>query len=118
MIKQWFMVPYNFDPNAKPHPIRWCAMDLHTETIKLAGGTWEEIEIEGNQAIVLVRAPKMIIDTLAAIFLKLDEKEMKKYRGKRLRRIPPRMDQMTKKLVFDRVPVFNDKTVEQLEERI
>ena len=92
-------------------------MDSYTNTINADGGTWEEIEIAGNKALVRVKAMPQTIATIR--FPKIPEAVLSAlYRGKTLTRVPHRFDTVQKKIVFDRPEVIVTKTVEGLEERI
>ena len=50
----YFLAPYKKVPN-KPR-YRYCAMDDFTKEIIADGGSWDETEVLGNQAIVKVKA--------------------------------------------------------------
>jgi len=60
----WFIVPYKRRLNA-PRPTRYCAMDDATTIIEANGGKWTETEILGDRALVKVRAPSAILETIA-----------------------------------------------------
>lgn len=65
----WYIVPYS--RREGPRPVRYCAMDDHTETILADGGDWREVEVLGNRAIVKVRASAATLSTLNGIFKRL-----------------------------------------------
>lgn len=60
----WFIVPYKRHPH-RPRT-RYPAIDDYTEIIRAHGGDWRETEILGNRALVKVRAPQTVLNTLAA----------------------------------------------------
>ena len=61
----WFICPYK----RRPHPtrvIRYCAMDDFTAQINSDQGTWAEVEVLGNVAIVKVVASALTLTTIGA----------------------------------------------------
>ncbi len=71
MATSWFIAPYESDIAAKPLPRRWCAMDKYTKLINDDGGTWEEIEVGANHAIVKVKATNQTIYIIDKEFTKI-----------------------------------------------
>jgi hypothetical protein len=61
----WFITTYLSDVNAKPIPRRWCAMDNYTPQIFGEDGSWEEIEVGANFAIVKVKASTATLTAIA-----------------------------------------------------
>ena len=56
MPTAWYIIPYRRRP-ARRRPTRYVAIDDHTAQIRDYGGTWSEVEVLGDRAIVKVRAP-------------------------------------------------------------
>jgi hypothetical protein len=55
MKTEWFIAPYKWR-NTGPRTFRYCAMDDFTPDIYSDDGDWTEAEIDGDKAIVIVRA--------------------------------------------------------------
>lgn len=55
-MRAYLLVPYEIVTVGTPWPIRRCVMDRATADIRADGGYWEEAELDGNQALVCVRA--------------------------------------------------------------
>jgi len=64
----WFIAPYKRLPNKVRNgriiPRRYCAMDDFTAQITADGGSWREIEVLGDKAIVKVSAAVSTIATI------------------------------------------------------
>jgi len=60
----WFIAPYK-TKNTISRDIRYCAMDDFTPDIFGVDGDWSEIEIDGDKAIVIVRATDSIINKIS-----------------------------------------------------
>jgi len=64
MPTAWYIIPYRRRP-ARRRPTRYVAIDDHTAQIRDYGGTWSEVEVLGDRAIVKVRAPAAVLQALA-----------------------------------------------------
>ena len=122
----WFVAPYkNYpgEPNA-----RYCAMDDYTAIIVADGGAWDESEINGNQAIVKVRAKQATLDLIASNpdFFRYHDTKLEGDFKDTLKqiaanRVLPRYDKDQTKIIFDgeMVPCKDielvDKTVRDYE---
>ena len=74
MITTWFLCPYKGAMAPRPIPgSRYCAMDDFTSDIVAAGGEWSEAEIDGDQAIVRVRAPSALLASIGIVYRRLSE---------------------------------------------
>jgi len=66
----WFITPYKrrdlILDGFLIRPGRYCAMDDFSEQIFAEGGTWEEIEVLGDSAVVKVRASNALLSTIDA----------------------------------------------------
>ena len=62
----WFIAPYKRRNPGETPPMRYCAMDDFTESIRGDGGDWSETEILGDAALVKVRAASGTLTTIAA----------------------------------------------------
>jgi hypothetical protein len=60
----WFIAPYKQREKSRT-PTRYCAMDDFTAQIAADGGAWAESEIDGNIAIVRVRASDDLLKKIA-----------------------------------------------------
>lgn len=65
MALGWFIAPYKRRNPGEVPPVRYNAMDDFTTQIIADGGTWSEIEILGDAAIVKVRASPTTLTTIA-----------------------------------------------------
>src|SRR3990170_2630118 len=63
MTTGWFLAPYKRRPG-RFLPARYCAMDDATIAIVSHDGAWSEAEIDGNRALVRVRAPAALLPKL------------------------------------------------------
>ena len=62
----WFFCPYKRRNPGEVPPERYCAMDDFTTAIFADGGNWSETEIQGNHAIVKVRAANATLTNINA----------------------------------------------------
>jgi len=69
----WYICPYKLRPEKgiDGMPTRYCAMDDFTKVIMAEKGDWSEAEIEGDCAIVKVRASEDTIKLLDEEFQRL-----------------------------------------------
>ena len=79
MPTAWFICPYKRKDFGSPEanrarPTRYCAMDDFTREIRASGGDWSETEIEGDQAIVKVRATNQILGRLSSEFRRFPDR--------------------------------------------
>ncbi len=100
MPAAYFVAPYKLRPNDKgrPFPIRYCAMDDHTAAIDADGGCWSEVEIAGDQAVVVVEASAKTLATLAGEFEQVDREAAARRIADEPRRTPRLVDG---EIVFD-----------------
>ena len=92
----WFLAPYKgrlFSPRT-----RYCAMDDQTKQIQRGGGAWREAEIDGNRAIVRVRAADAVIASLGLLYRPLSETEARA--AWTATRSKPAYDLATSRIVF------------------
>lgn len=61
----WFLCPYSRRDNGN-FKLRYCAMDDFTTQIRADGGSWYEVEVLGNSAIVKVKASAATLSTINA----------------------------------------------------
>lgn len=66
MAVAWFIAPYIVGRHIPGRPTRQCGMDAYSTQIAEAGGSWAEVEVLGNRAIVRVQAPPAVLAALAA----------------------------------------------------
>lgn len=69
---EWFLVPYTV-VSMTPRPKRQCAMNDFNEQIFSEGGDWDEIEVDGDKAVVKVKASKATIDLISLKFSKTNK---------------------------------------------
>lgn len=93
----WLLVPYVHRLDVL-RPWRYCAMDEHTAELQAEGGDWAESEINGDRAVVRVRAHSRTIDALRLKFPLLSETEA----GVAVStpRAKPYLDALTKQIRF------------------
>ena len=74
MPTAWFLVPYRVDHrmNSPARTLAFNNDELHHE-ITSVGGEWSEAEINGNQAIVRVRASSSMLATIGLVHRTLSE---------------------------------------------
>lgn len=74
MATSWLLCPYEtYELDGRVR--RRVALDARTPDIEAASGYWSEAEIDGDQALVLVRAPAKLLASLARDFPKVDDPE-------------------------------------------
>lgn len=109
----FYVVPYK----RREHPvrvIRYCAMDDHTATIRADGGTWSEVEIDGDRAVVKVRASRETLDVLATVFERVNRGQA----AQLARDHPPRKPRVVDgEFVFDG-PARHTKPFNRLDEEV
>jgi len=66
MAIAWFITRYKRRDRFPGKPFRYCAMDDYTPQIYSASGRWTETEVLGGYAIVKVKAPDAVLQTIAA----------------------------------------------------
>ncbi len=77
----WYIVPFeiNTDEGAPGYPLRSTrriAMCGYNQLIWGVGGRWHGIEVFGNRAIVKVKAPQVVLDTLNGVFKRIPKNRL------------------------------------------
>jgi hypothetical protein len=114
----WFSVPYDIyaeETDKLRTNIRVCAMDNFTSELFSKGENWSELEIDGNQAIVRVRAGQQMLKSLGKKFTSLSETEARSYANAYPKM--PQYDDATDSIIFDG-PKRKTKDIEDLVKEI
>lgn len=112
MSSAFFLCPYKNAPVETPIVGRYVAMDDHTPEVVVAGGDWSEAEIDGNQAIVRVRATDAILNSLSLLYPQLGETEARAAHTSTRRKAS--IDQDSRQVVFKDDQLAQTKPLEAL----
>lgn len=113
MLTAWFLCSYRVRGAEGPIPgSRYCAIDDLTKDIWVAGGRWSEAEIDGNQAIVRVRATSTMLSSVGLAHRELSETEARSRWTPT--RSKPGWDAVGNQIIFQLAKQDSCKTLDQL----